>query len=80
MGSNSYGKKLHPLRRVRETFGVKDSHQSIVVTKNLSSIDANQNLLIRFPNLDAYEVIVPGTAKVVFTISLTNKDPNVTLV
>ena len=80
MLSNSYGKKLDPLRKVREPYGVKGTRQSIVVTNNPSSIDANQNLLVRFPNLGVYDVIVPGTVKLAFTISITSQDPNATLV
>ena len=77
---NSYGKKLDPLRRVREPFGVKGTRQSILVANNPSSIDTNQNLLVRYPNIGAYDVIVSGTTKLAFTISITSQDPNATLV
>ena len=80
MLSNSYGKKLDPLRRVREPFGVKGTRQSIVVTNNPFSIDAYQNLLVRFPNISVCDVIVSGTMKLAFTISITSQDPNATLV
>ena len=80
MLSNSYGKKLDPLRRVTKPFRVKGSRQVVVVTNDPSSIDANQNLLVRFPNLGASDVIIPGTAKLVFTSSIISQDPNATLV
>ena len=34
----------------------------MIVTHNPSEIDQNQLLLVRFPNLDSNDVIIPGTA------------------
>ena len=50
------------------------------MTNNPSTIDANQQLLVRFPNLGYQDVIVPGTAKLAFTISLNSTDANRTVV
>ena len=80
MISNSFGKDLDPQRKLRQPLGIKGIRQSVVITHNPSSIGANQTLLVRFPNLGSQDVIVPGTAKLAFTISITSADPNATLV
>ena len=79
MASN-FGHKLNPYRRLREPRGVKGIRQSVVVTNNPSTIDQNQQLLVRFPNLGANDVIVPGTTRLAFTIALDSKDANRTVV
>ena len=58
MASSTYGRKLNPYRRLRDPLGVKGVRQSVVVTNNPSSIDQNQQLLVRFPNLGAHDVVV----------------------
>ena len=80
MASSQYGHKLDPHRKLREPLGVKGVRQSVVVTNNPSTIDQNQQLLIRFPNLGENDVIVPGTARLAFTINLTSTDDNRTVV
>ena len=80
MASSTYGRKLDPYRRLRDPLGIKGVRQSVVVTNNPSTIDQNQQLLVRFPNLGANDVIVPGTVRLAFTISLTSTDANRTLV
>ena len=80
MASSTYGRKLNPYRRLRDPLGVKGVRQSVVVTNNSSSIDQNQQLLVRFPNLGAHDVVVPGTARLAFTVSLTSTDANRTIV
>lgn len=80
MTSTPYGPKLNPHRSLRDPLAVKGIRQSVVVTNNPSTIDQNQQLLVRFPNLGANDVIVPGTARLAFTISLTSDDDKRTLV
>lgn len=80
MAASQYGRKLNPYRRLRDPLGVKGVRQSVVVTNNPSTIDQNQQLLVRFPNLGAHDVIVPGTARLAFTIKLTSNDANRTVV
>ena len=80
MASSQYGRKLNPFRRLREPLGVKGIRQGVVVTNNPSTIDQNQQLLVRFPNLGENDVVVPGTARLVFTITLTSEDANRTVV
>ena len=43
-------------------------------------MDQNQQLLVRFPNLGAHDVIVPGTARLAFRITLDSEDANRTVV
>ena len=80
MASSAYGKKLNPYRRLRDPLEVKAVRQSVVVTNNPAAIDQNQQLLVHFPNLGSNVVVVPGSARLAFTISLTSTDANRTLV
>jgi len=80
MASSAYGQKLNPYRRLRDPLGAKAVRQSVTVTNNPSTIDQNQQLLVRFPNLGPNDVIVPGTTRLAFTIALTSTDANRTLV
>ena len=47
---------------------------------NPSTIDPNELLTVRFPGLQENQVIIPGTMKLTFNISLSGKDLNRTLV
>ena len=76
---SSYGNKLNPYRKLRESHGTKGIRQSVVITNNPSTIDQNQQLLVRFPNLSDSDVIVPRSAHLAFTIELQGKDPNATV-
>ena len=78
--SSKFGRKLNPYRCLREPLGVKGVWQSVVITNNPSTIDQNQQLLVRFPNLGAHDVIVPGTARLAFRITLNSEDANRTVV
>ena len=80
MASSKSGCKLDPFRSLREPLGVKGVRQSVVVTNNPSTIGQNQQLLVRFPNLGAQDVIVPGTARLAFTINLDSTDDERTVV
>ncbi|GFR66081.1 hypothetical protein ElyMa_005548400 [Elysia marginata] len=80
MASSKFGDKLDPYRRLRDPLGAKGVRQSMAITNNPSTIDQNQQLLVRFPNLGSNDVVVPGTAGLSFTISLTSTDANRTLV
>ena len=76
---SAYRSKLDPYRKRREPLGAKGIRLSVEVTNNPSTIDQNQLLLVRFPNLGNNDVIVPRTARLAFTIELTSKDPNATV-
>ena len=76
---STYGNKLNPYRKIREPHSVKGIRHSVVITNNPSTIDKNQLLSVRFPNLGPNDVIVPGTARLAFEIELTSKDANATI-
>ena len=76
---SAYGDKLNPYRKIREPRGMKGIRQSVVITNNPSTIDQNQQLLVRFPNLSNNDVIVPRTARLAFEIELVSKDANATI-
>ena len=80
MASCKFRRKLNSYRCLREPLGVKGVRQSVVITNNPSTIDQTQQLLLRFPNLGAHDVIVPGTACLVFKIALNSEDVNRTVV
>ena len=80
MSSSVYGRKLNPYTHLRDPLGVKGVCQSVIATNNPSTTDQNQQLLVRIPNLGAHDVIVPGTARLAFTISLSSTDANRTVV
>ena len=69
-----------PLPPPPRPLGVKGIRQSVVATNNPSTIDQSQQLLVQFPNLGAHDVIVPGTTRLAFTISLNSTDVNRTVV
>ena len=66
----TYGNKLDPHRFTRTAFGVKGNRQSIVIPNTPNTVNANQILTVRFPDLGADAIIVPGTARLAFSITL----------
>ena len=69
------GDKLNPQRYFRKGFALKGIRQYIIKTDN-----ANELLTVRFPYLKENQVIIPGTTKLTFSISLSGTDANKTLV
>ena len=51
--TQSYGKVLDPLRRLRDPLGIKGERQSIILTNNPSTIDEGQRLIASFPKSHA---------------------------
>ena len=80
MASSQYGRKLSPYRSLLERLGIKGLRQSVSITNIPSTIDQNQQLLVRFPKLRAQDVIVSGTVRLAFTISLNSTDVNMVAV
>lgn len=77
----SYGTLLDPARRLRTPLGIKGEKSTVIITNNPSSIEPNQLLTVRFPNLGPDDVIVPGSPKLTFKITLdSDSDPNRTIV
>ena len=76
-----YGKRLNPECSLRTPKGIEGIRQKVIVTHNLSVIDENHDLLVRFPNLGSDDVIIPGIANFSFDIEFTSTaDQNRTLV
>ena len=74
------GDKLNPQRSYRKGFALKGLRQHIKKTNNPSTINSNELLTIRFPDLKENQVIIPGTTKLTFNITLSGTDVNRTLV
>ena len=74
------GDKLNPQRSYRKGFALKGLHQHIIKTNNPSTIGPGELLTVRFPDLKENQVIIPGTMKLTFSITLAGTDANRTLV
>ena len=76
-----YGNKLNPEHSLQTAKGVKGTRQKVIVIHNPSTIDQNDLLLVRFPNLSSDDVIIPGMVNLSFNIELfSTADLNRTLV
>ena len=80
MAAENYGRRFNPYRRLREPLGIKGERQTVVVTHNPSTIGQNERLVVRFPKLGQHDVVVLGTARLAFTITLKSPDANRTVV
>ena len=74
------GNKLNPQRSYRKGFALKVLRQHIIKTNNPSAIGPGELLTVRFPDLKENQVIIPGTTKLTFNITLVGTDVNRTLV
>ena len=74
------GNKLNPQRSYRKGFALKGLCQHIIKTNNPSTIGPGELLTVRFPDLKENQVIIPGTTKLTFNITLAGTDVNRTLV
>ena len=74
------GDKLNPQRSYRKGFSLKGLHHHIIETNNPSTIDPNELLTIRFPDLKESQITIPKTTKLTFNISLKGTGVNRTLV
>ena len=74
------GDRLNPQRSYRKGFALKGLHQHIIKTNNPSTIGPDELLTVRFPDLKENQVIIPGTTKLTFNITLAGTDVNRTLV
>ena len=74
------GDKLNPQRSYRKGFALKGLCQHIIKTNNPSTIGPDELLTVTFLDLKENQVIIPGTTKLTFNITLAGTDPNRTLV
>ena len=74
------GDKLNPQRSYRKGFALKGLCQHIIKTNNPSTISPDELLTVRLPDLKENQVIIPGTTKLTFNITLAGTDANRILV
>ena len=74
------GDRLNPQRSYRKGFALKGLHQHLIKTNNPSTIGSDELLTVRFPDLKKNQVIIPGTTKLTFNITLVGTDVIRTLV
>ena len=74
------GDKLNPQISYRKGFALKGLRQHIIKTNNPSTIGPDELLTVRFPDLKENQVIIPGTTKLTFNISLAVTNVKRTLV
>ena len=74
------GDKLNPQRSYRKGFALNRIRQHIIKTNNPSTIGPDERLTVHFPDLKENQVIIPGTTKFTFNISLSGTDANRTSV
>ena len=80
MASNQYGHKRNPYWQPRDPLGVKCIRQPVMIMNNPSTIYQNQHLVVRFPNLVDHDVVMPGTARLTFTIQLVSTNVSTDIV
>ena len=74
------GDRVNPQQSYRKGFALKGLRQHIIKTNNPSTIGPGELLTVRFPDLKENQVIIPGTTKLTFNITLAGTDVNRTLV
>ena len=74
------GDKLNPQRSFMKGFALKGIRQHIIKTNNPCLISPHELLTVRFPAHKENQVIIPGTTKLTFNISLSGTDGNRTFV
>ena len=70
------GDKLNPQRSYRKGFALKGLCQHIIKMNNPSTIGPDELLTVMFPDLKENQVIIPGTTKLTFNITLVGTDVN----
>ena len=74
------GDKLNPQRSYRKRFVLKGLRKHIIKTNTPSTIGPDELLTVCFPDLKENQVIIPGTTKLTFNISLADTEVNRILV
>ena len=69
---NRYGDDINPDRSNRVMNGLKAKRQHVRLTHNPSSIEPKQKLIVRFPNLGAEDVIIPGSFYISGKLNITS--------
>ena len=74
------GDKLNPQRSYRKGFALKGLCQHIIKTNNPSTVGPDELLPVKFHDRKENQVIIPGTTKLTFNITLAGTYVNRTLV
>ena len=72
--------KLNPQRSYRKGFALKGIRQHIIKTNNPFTIGPDELVTVHFSDFKENQVIIPGTTKLTFNISLSGTDTNRSLV
>ena len=70
--SSFYGSEINPYNKYRERFGFKAERRHVKISHTPSTIDQNQDLEVRLPNLGKNDVIVPSSLQLTFDLNLTS--------
>ena len=70
------GDRLNPQRSYRKGFALESNRVHIIKTNNPPTIGPDELLTVRFPDLKENQVIIPGTTKLTFNITLAGTDVN----
>ena len=74
------GDKLNPQRSYKKGFALKGLRQHIIKTNNPNTIGPDELLTVHVPDLKENQLIIQGTTKLTFSISLVGTDVDRTLV
>ena len=69
-----YGSELDPYKEYRKQLAFNADRERVYVSHNPSTIDQNQDLAVRLPNLGKNDVMIPSSLKLYFNIELSSSD------
>ena len=69
-----YGSELNPYKEYRKQLAFNANRERVHVSHNPSTIDQNQDLAVRLPNLGENDVMIPSSLKLYFNIELSSSD------
>ena len=69
-----YGNEIHPYKEYRKQLAFNADRERVHVSHTPSTIDQNQDLEVRLPNLGKNDVMIPASLKLYFNIELSSSD------
>ena len=69
-----YGSALDIYKEYRRRYGFKAYRQHVEILISPSTIDQNQDLHVRMPNLGIHDVVIPSTQEITFDVALESSD------
>lgn len=64
----------------KKSSGVRGERQRVRLSNNPATVNEGEILRVKFPNLGDNDLIIPGTSRLAFSLSLTGTDDNRTIV